>query len=281
MISPVNAFQVKRAAHGLSRGDSGWNPFRHTYRAGESRRQTWDIPESQRPATSRGPANNDDGDDRQATSSPLGKSRTLPEGTSGTIDARTTPHLAGASRQAGLDDSAAVQQGQQGATQEVMADGLSGGQAAAAAASTTPAGPPQDQLRRRTATARENGLDSSSGQDSVNKETGAGRDAGNAPPKPEADKKKRTYFKHLQPKTPFTVGNQIRRTLLNSWINLLLVAAPVGIAINYIHSVSRVAVFVVNFIAIVPLAAMLSFATEEIALRTGESLGGLLNATFG
>jgi Ca2+/H+ antiporter len=26
---------------------------------------------------------------------------------------------------------------------------------------------------------------------------------------------------------------------------------------------------------------MLSFATEEIALRTGETLGGLLNATFG
>jgi Ca2+:H+ antiporter len=30
-----------------------------------------------------------------------------------------------------------------------------------------------------------------------------------------------------------------------------------------------------------PLAAMLSYATEEIALRTGETLGGLLNATFG
>ena len=61
----------------------------------------------------------------------------------------------------------------------------------------------------------------------------------------------------------------------------MLIAAPVGIAINYVHSVSGVAVFIVNFIAIIPLAAMLSFATEEIALRTGETLGGLLNATFG
>lgn len=94
-------------------------------------------------------------------------------------------------------------------------------------------------------------------------------------------KKSSTFFKHLTPKEPFTVRNQLQRTLLNSWINVLLIAAPAGIAINYVPSVSRVAVFIVNFIAIVPLAAMLGFATEEIALRTGETVGGLLNATFG
>ncbi|KAF3217408.1 hypothetical protein TWF192_010860 [Orbilia oligospora] len=36
-----------------------------------------------------------------------------------------------------------------------------------------------------------------------------------------------------------------------------------------------------NFLAIIPLAGTLSFGTEEIALRTGETLGGLLNASFG
>lgn len=97
----------------------------------------------------------------------------------------------------------------------------------------------------------------------------------------EKPKKEHKLFKHVQPKTPFTVGNQLQRTILNSWINILLLVAPVGIALNYVHSVNRIAVFVVNFIAIIPLAAMLSFATEEIALRTGETLGGLLNATFG
>lgn len=83
-------------------------------------------------------------------------------------------------------------------------------------------------------------------------------------------------------KTPvkFTFASQIRATLFNSWINVLLIAAPVGIGLNF-AKVSPVAVFVVNFIAIVPLAAMLSFATEEIALRTSETLGGLLNASFG
>ncbi|PHH68562.1 hypothetical protein CDD82_474 [Ophiocordyceps australis] len=92
---------------------------------------------------------------------------------------------------------------------------------------------------------------------------------------------KNGLIRHVEPKTPFTVANQIQRTVLNSWINILIIAAPVGIAINYVDSVNRIAVFVVNFIAIVPLAAMLGFATEEIALRTGETLGGLLNATFG
>jgi len=40
-------------------------------------------------------------------------------------------------------------------------------------------------------------------------------------------------------------------------------------------------VFSLNFFAIIPLAAVLSFATEEIASRLGETLGGLVNATFG
>lgn len=30
-----------------------------------------------------------------------------------------------------------------------------------------------------------------------------------------------------------------------------------------------------------PLAALLGFATEELAIRVGQTLGGLLNATFG
>ncbi|KAJ5585477.1 uncharacterized protein N7459_005277 [Penicillium hispanicum] len=78
----------------------------------------------------------------------------------------------------------------------------------------------------------------------------------------------------------FTVASQLRATILNSWINVLIVAAPVGIAL-YAVNANPIAVFVVNFIAIIPLAAMLSYATEEIALRTGETIGGLLNATFG
>jgi len=79
---------------------------------------------------------------------------------------------------------------------------------------------------------------------------------------------------------PFTLISQLKATIFNSWINILLLAAPVGIALHFVD-ISPVAVFVINFIAIIPLAALLSYATEEIALRVGETLGGLLNATFG
>ena len=86
--------------------------------------------------------------------------------------------------------------------------------------------------------------------------------------------------KNGKEKKKFTPMSQVRATLFNSWINVLLIFSPLGIAVYYAH-VAPVAVFVINFIAIIPLAAMLSYATEEIALRTGEVIGGLLNASFG
>nr|OQO06858.1 hypothetical protein B0A51_17977 [Rachicladosporium sp. CCFEE 5018] len=70
------------------------------------------------------------------------------------------------------------------------------------------------------------------------------------------------------------------KAVFGSYINILLIAVPVGIALEYAH-VNKIAVFVVNFIAIIPLAAMLSYATEELAMYVGETLGGLLNASFG
>jgi Ca2+:H+ antiporter len=94
-------------------------------------------------------------------------------------------------------------------------------------------------------------------------------------------KKKRPWYKGKVLKhDPFTFRNQLERTLFNSWVNILLLAAPVGIAVNYAGINGKI-VFVVNFVAIIPLAGMLSFATEEISLHVGESLGGLLNASFG
>ena len=69
-------------------------------------------------------------------------------------------------------------------------------------------------------------------------------------------------------------------TLLSNYVNILLVFVPLGI----VAGASRwnpITVFVLNFFAIVPLAAVLSFATEEISIKLGETMGGLLNATFG
>ena len=67
---------------------------------------------------------------------------------------------------------------------------------------------------------------------------------------------------------------------------MLLVFIPVGWALHFVksggnHSISDTVVFVMTFISIIPLAGLLGFATEEISMRLGETLGGLVNATLG
>ena len=145
---------------------------------------------------------------------------------------------------------------------EVLATAENGG------AREVPVAPHPDGVRNRKTT----GLGEGEG------ENGGGHEVDNS--KKKKPKKDSALFKHVEPKEPFTVSNQLRRTILGSWINILLVAAPIGIAMNYTGFDGKI-IFAVNFIAIIPLANMLSNATEEIALRTGETLGGLINATFG
>jgi Ca2+:H+ antiporter len=60
----------------------------------------------------------------------------------------------------------------------------------------------------------------------------------------------------------------------------MLLFVPVAIALGATKQ-NETAVFILNFCAIVPLAKLLGDATEELALHTSQSVGGLLNATFG
>ena len=53
-------------------------------------------------------------------------------------------------------------------------------------------------------------------------------------------------------KHKYTVWSQIRGTLFNSWINVLLIAVPVGIALNFVPKMSPLAIFCVNFIGLYP-----------------------------
>jgi Ca2+:H+ antiporter len=78
----------------------------------------------------------------------------------------------------------------------------------------------------------------------------------------------------------FTLVGQLRAAVFGSWVNVLLICVPIGIALQNVGA-NGIAVFVVNFLAIIPLAGILSYATEEIAMRVGETIGGLLNASFG
>ena len=66
---------------------------------------------------------------------------------------------------------------------------------------------------------------------------------------------------------------------MNNKLNWLLLALPLTLYFNAVHSLQMA--FVFSMIAIAPLAFLMGKATEEIALRTGEAVGGLLNATFG
>ncbi|KAI8337022.1 Sodium/calcium exchanger protein-domain-containing protein [Chlamydoabsidia padenii] len=67
---------------------------------------------------------------------------------------------------------------------------------------------------------------------------------------------------------------------LSSKFNILLIFVPIAIFASFTDASAPV-VFSLNFIAIIPLAKLLGFATEEIALRCGSTVGSLLNATFG
>ncbi|KAJ3453766.1 hypothetical protein MRS44_018398 [Fusarium solani] len=81
-------------------------------------------------------------------------------------------------------------------------------------------------------------------------------------------------------KWPANAFHVTKVTLMSNYVNILLPFVPLGI-IAGVLGWSPAAVFSLNFIAIIPLAAVLSFATEEISIPLGETLGGLLNATFG
>jgi Ca2+:H+ antiporter len=61
----------------------------------------------------------------------------------------------------------------------------------------------------------------------------------------------------------------------------LLVFVP-GVFVGHrIEADAHTLLFVLSVLAIVPLAALLSHATESVAARTGDNVGGLLNATLG
>ena len=65
------------------------------------------------------------------------------------------------------------------------------------------------------------------------------------------------------------------------FLYVLLVLVPVAIAMEIWDIGSHTTMFIVSALALVPLAAILGSATEEVAVHTGPKIGGLLNATLG
>jgi Ca2+:H+ antiporter len=61
----------------------------------------------------------------------------------------------------------------------------------------------------------------------------------------------------------------------------LLAIVPVLFVVKALKPEAHALLFVISVLAIVPLAALLSSATESVAAKTGDAVGGLLNATLG
>jgi Ca2+:H+ antiporter len=89
-----------------------------------------------------------------------------------------------------------------------------------------------------------------------------------------------TVQSHLPDAPPRGIApllREVRQTPL-LW---LLALVPVVLAGHHIWPDAHTLLFFLSVAAIVPLAALLSRATEAVAARTGDAIGGLLNATLG
>jgi Ca2+:H+ antiporter len=64
-------------------------------------------------------------------------------------------------------------------------------------------------------------------------------------------------------------------------INWLLIFLPIAIVLEHAAPERALWIFAASALAIMPLAGWMGKATEQLAERTGEGIGGLLNATFG
>ncbi len=76
-------------------------------------------------------------------------------------------------------------------------------------------------------------------------------------------------------------GKRVMTELRQAPLLTLLIFVPLVMVAEHILPDAHTLLFVLSVVAIVPLAALLSRATEAVAAETGDAIGGLLNATLG
>jgi Ca2+:H+ antiporter len=64
------------------------------------------------------------------------------------------------------------------------------------------------------------------------------------------------------------------------WPYLLAPLIPIAVVLELAHA-SAAAIFITSALGVIPPAALMGRATEELAARSGPGIGGLLNVTFG
>ncbi len=75
--------------------------------------------------------------------------------------------------------------------------------------------------------------------------------------------------------------NALLKDIRDNRLLWLLVFVPVVLVAAKLKPEAQTLLFVVSVLAIVPLTVLLSHATESVAAKIGDALGGLLNATLG
>ncbi|GHJ90039.1 hypothetical protein NliqN6_6441 [Naganishia liquefaciens] len=81
-------------------------------------------------------------------------------------------------------------------------------------------------------------------------------------------------------KKSFSPLQSTRHLLFGGWLNALLLSVPFALACNFVNWPQQIK-FVISFISIIPLAKLLGDATEQLSMSLGQTLAGILNATFG
>ncbi|KAG9007757.1 hypothetical protein FRB94_013992 [Tulasnella sp. JGI-2019a] len=77
-----------------------------------------------------------------------------------------------------------------------------------------------------------------------------------------------------------SLRSSLKAIVLCSWLNVLLVFLPLSWAF-YLTRFDDTVVFVTTFLGIIPLANLLAFATDELTIRVGETLGGFISVSLG
>ncbi|KAG0143821.1 hypothetical protein CROQUDRAFT_162805 [Cronartium quercuum f. sp. fusiforme G11] len=108
----------------------------------------------------------------------------------------------------------------------------------------------------------------------------------NPNPNPPVLIRKQTWVSLLTPEKKLPLTNPTYKQsfiaiIRSSWLNVLLVFIPISWALHFALPKHDLPIFITCMLAIIPLAKLLGFGTEEIALRVGQTLGGLINATLG
>src|SRR5215207_9282360 len=77
-------------------------------------------------------------------------------------------------------------------------------------------------------------------------------------------------------------GFGLRRFLLSGagWPYLLVPFIPIAIVLELTHAEASI-IFITSALGVIPTAALMGRATEELAARSGPGIGGFLNVTFG